>query len=443
MPGIRKLPWFFAGILFFPLTINIWPSPPISIPRVVIYTFLGTVFWLPKDFGREFNKYPIKSGTIFLFFMLLLITLFDKNGDAAKFFKMLDLFIKNFLVMFLTYYYVRSEKDVKYIYKVILWFLFAFCLYGLSNFFTKTNEYYNFFVNVFNGNNLANLYMASTERFRISSFAWHPIYYGFILAIFLLLTVYLIYQKNSDRGNKAFNIVLFFLLAINLLLTNSRTPLLAFLLGYGIYFLFTGSLKYKIKIVLFSGFLVSLILFFLPNTVKIFTDSVNTFTSHGAELKGSSIEMRLVQLNASLKQFNKSPITGNGIGYIKEGLGFSGDPTLSTSDSDFAGFESYFFKLLIEQGLCGMVGNAVLFINLFAFFYHYARQKVSNEVGILSIAMLITFLAFIFGTGDMGSFILFMSVMGINMRYVMLLNESQDELVFEELAYLDEEYVTS
>src|SRR5258706_16064575 len=122
--GVKKLPWFFAGIMFFPVTINIWADPPISIPRLVIYALLGTLFM--ENRAKEFKTYPFKFSTIFLFIMFFCISVFDRAGSISKIFKMSDLFIKNFAVMFLTYYYIRSVKDAIYIIKIILLFFFFF-----------------------------------------------------------------------------------------------------------------------------------------------------------------------------------------------------------------------------------------------------------------------------------------------------------------------------
>ncbi len=280
------------------------------------------------------------------------------------------------------------------------------------------------------GFDVLDYFTLSTQRFRINSFAWHPIYYGFILSIAILLNLYIYYWKKDENQRKQFNIIMFFLLLINLLLTNSRTPLLAFFAGFSIFFLFAINWNFKFRIILSGCILVCLIVFFVPNSIKLFTESLNTFSSQGSELTGSSVEMRLNQLNASVKIFEKSPLTGNGFDYISEGLGYSSDPSKSKSSDDFAGFESYFFKLLIEQGLCGMIGHAVLFISLFIFFYHSSRKKETIILSILNTAMLTTFLVFIFGTGDMGSFIFFMSIMGVTVKYTMLLNNSTS-------AYLD------
>ena len=142
----------------------------------------------------------------------------------------------------------------------------------------------------------------------------------------------------------------------------------------------------------------------------------------------SSIEMREAQLAASIAVFNLSPIHGNGFEYISENLGFTRDKDTRTSDSDFAGFESYAYVLLIEQGLCGIVGNAVFFASLL-FFQLRLYKKVTpfgKKLIVLNISILLTFLLFIFGTGDIGTFLFMNAIMGMNLKGIMLLRKPKN-----------------
>ena len=424
-PGIKKLPWFFAGIMFFPLTVNIWPSPPISIPRLAVYSLFASTFFLHKDWYKEYKAFPLKSATFFLFIMLLLIGIFNPVDLFSRFFVPIDLFIKNFLVVFLVYYHIKSVEDAKYMFKVILNFFIVFCIYGLSIFITKENQYYTLISNTFGSIDIPNYFMGYLGRFRISSFAWHPIYYGFLLSIGIFLNIYFTFLQGDNKRMKWYNLILFLLLFSNLLLTNSRTPMIAFLGGAGILFLFGLNWRLKLQILIFGGIMGVATLATIPSASDLIVESINTFSDDGSEMEGSSLDMRITQMNASLNEFNKSPILGNGYGYIGRGLGYSADKSKSSSDEDFAGFESYSYKLLIEQGLAGMLGNLVFFISLFSFFYKKSKKEDVEKISLLTISMLIVFLIFIFGTGDMGTFIICMSVIGINVKLACLLNEQR------------------
>jgi hypothetical protein len=143
--------------------------------------------------------------------------------------------------------------------------------------------------------------------------------------------------------------------------------------------------------------------------------------------------MRDAQLAASFLLFNKSPYFGNGFGYISEDLGFSGKGTSTTKVDELYGFESYMYKLLIEQGIAGIVGNLIFFGTIFSFLIK-VRKKVSDygrSIVYITISMCITFLFFIFGTGDLGAFMFFMALLGVNFRVIILSKKQEMCLNYE------------
>jgi hypothetical protein len=78
--------------------------------------------------------------------------------------------------------------------------------------------------------------------------------------------------------------------------------------------------------------------------------------------------------------------------------------------------------LLIEQGSIGIFANLYFFIFLFRYLFK-TRSKVDllgQKLIYLSVSMTITFLIFIIGTGDMGAFMVFMALLGINLKGIQL-----------------------
>ncbi|HVW15541.1 MAG TPA: O-antigen ligase family protein [Mucilaginibacter sp.] len=266
--------------------------------------------------------------------------------------------------------------------------------------------------------------LGAIERPRISSFAWHAIYYGFLLNTGILLCAFFINVYSGGYGQKTKYVYLLILLLVNLVLVNSRTPLLALAFGFLVLFLWEFNLANKLRvgvlvIVLFSS------LVFIPKGRQIVSAAFSALTSTEQSYEeGSSLDMRIGQLQASYDLFKKKPVTGNGLYYIKETLGFSRDWNQSKSDKDLYGFESYVYELLIEQGLLGIIGNIFLFASLFIFFIknNISKNRGTKKLSLLGIALLVAYLSFIIGTGDMGSFPVFMIVMGITIKGIVLLN---------------------
>lgn len=421
--GSKRLKWFYIGLLFFPFSIILIDKPTITFPRLIIYVLLFATIKDFKYLRRQWSIFPFKTITIILALMLLCVGLFDSRLNLFfKLYRPAFTVIENFLILFLTFANIKNHEDFQKTYRTIMIAFFIMCIYGISNYFTRASEYSQFINSIYGIRDMANDNMSElSQRFRISSFTYHAIYYGFLLAIAIEMLIYQFFSPRYFKINY-FMIICGILLVINLVLVNSRTPLVA--LGVGVLLFIVFGLKIRQKFRIAFASLILILGFSISNGTgpSIVSDTFDTFSSKGSKLHGSSVQMRLVQFNLSLNVFNKSPITGNGFSYITEGLGYSRNAEERTSDERFFGFESYSYILLIEQGMCGIIGNFIFFIGLFLYFFKASIRLSDPSLAIMSIAMLVTFLAFIFGTGDLGTFPFFMSIMGINAKatYLML-----------------------
>jgi hypothetical protein len=422
--GYKKLNWIFSGILFFPSSVVILTSPYITFPRFLLLLFFMVFVFQNNKLRSKFRNFPLFFSISLVFVCLLLIGLFDARIDLfSKISRPLFYFLENFIIVFLTYFYIKSIRDLKKIYNFIILCFVIYGLYGIINYITRVSLYSSFIAEIYNSTDFGNSYtIMGDSRFRIASFAWHPIYYGLLLALAISLLVFIYYEKYMQIYSKLFYITILGLLGVNLLWTNSRTPLVSLLIGLSFFYLFSIKLGNKVKIALIGVIVLFGIVSISPESLKLFDESINTFTSKGSKLEGSSVEMREMQMGASLLIFSKNPVFGNGFNYITEDLGFSSDENKRVSDSDFAGFESYIYRLLIEQGLVGIFANLFFFISLFIYLFK-TRKKVDllgKRIIYLSVSMTITFLLFIIGTGEMGTFMIFMALLGVNLKGIQL-----------------------
>lgn len=429
LPGVKKLPWFFAGILFFSPVAPIIETPNMSFPRLMIYVLLLTTFIGQKNWTGTFKKFPLRIPLILLFILFLCIGLFDTRlGIFLQIYRPISYFLENFFVIFITYYYIRSVNDAIQIYDFLVKIFFLFAVYGLLNYVTKQNQYNALISNAYGIEDFADNYMTNgISRSRISSFTWHPIFYGFLIDMILILQIFMFTAVEKFKKN-IFHFIVFGLLFINLLMVNSRTPLYSLLLGVFVYILFAVNFTKKVVILIAFITLIPIALFVAPDSMKIIDKSVAVVTGQQKEREdGSSVEMRAAQLNASLRIFDQSPIVGNGFQYITEGLHFGNSKSKTAYQSTLGGFESYIYKLLIEQGLFGIFGNLVFFVTLIIWLLKkYSRvDALGSKVIIFSIGLTICFILFIVGTGDLGSFLFFMALMGINIRLVTLCDKSR------------------
>lgn len=291
------------------------------------------------------------------------------------------------------------------------------CIYGVFNYITKSNPYDLLIQSTYKSTSFFSYY-ANDIRFRINSTTAHPIYYGYLLGTIIIYI--LAYLYNKGETNKT-TIITLSLLIINLLLTNSRTPLVVFIIGLIALSFFSLSIQKKLQNILLLTLLSLVSYSFIPFVQEQVDNSLDIFITGGTKSDGSSMEMRNTQLLASLDQFNKSPIRGNGLSYIEEDLGWNNKN--KDVDSDFAGFESYIFQLLIEQGLIGIIITFALFLSIYRFFIKNMHSfKLLSGLGVSILSM---FIIFSTGTGTLGSWTITMGLLGVIIKTIEISNHKK------------------
>jgi hypothetical protein len=121
-------------------------------------------------------------------------------------------------------------------------------------------------------------------------------------------------------------------------MTNSRTPLISFLFGLVFFILLSLHLKLKIQIAILSILFCSA-LYTIPSVRDKINNTIDIFQKGGSQVSGSSLKMREMQLQASFLLFEKKPVSGNGLYYIEENLGYSSNEDKSMSSYDLQGFK--------------------------------------------------------------------------------------------------------
>lgn len=425
--GVRRLMWFFTGIIFFQHRIILFTFPTeMGFHRFLVFSLLIPELTHFKKSSRDVPRFPLFYPLVIVFIGFLLIGLLDFRINLfLQIYRPIDLFIQTFLVIFLTYNNIKKEADWSILIKFFAVCSVILCGYGFYNFFTKSNPYDNLISSSFNSLSSFDFYKnIFDERFRINSFVDHPIYYGYLLGIIFLLSFHAIFhQKKKPTFLYLLSIVITFL---NLLLTNSRTPLISFILGIACFILVGFPLKLRIQIALLA-IIFSCGIYTVPSAKDKINNTIDIFQKGGSQISGSSLRMREMQLQASFSLFEKKPISGNGLYYIEENLGYSSNEDKSMSSDDLQGFESYLYIIIIEEGIIGIILNIIFFGALFLFFLK--RKVISLEYSGLGLAITIMFLTFSIGTGTLGSWIITMGVLGIIIKKLELMTETSTPVI--------------
>lgn len=414
--GVSRLIWVFTGIIFLEDRILLLESPTrINPQRLLIYTLFLCELVNPNKLITYFKSFPLKVPMIILLFGLFCIGVFDSRHSAfLNLYRLIDDFIQTFLMVFLCYINIHKIEDWEKVLKSLFISSLILSLYGFYNFITKSNPLDKLIADSFNSESYINVYALFDGRFRVNSFVSHPIYYGYLAGILFLVTFYSFFFKKEYKK------ICFFLMPIiflNVILSNSRTSLLATFIGLLAFMLIAFNKIETIK-VLFICCLLFLIGYNLPFVKEKIDNTIDLFITGGEKTVGSSVPMRIIQFNASYYEFLKKPVFGNGFLYISETLGASDISENVTSDEEFGGFESYIFHLIIEEGVVGILINIIFFISLLRFFLK--KVVISKELAGLGFALTIMFLTFIIGTGALGAWPITMGLIGIIMKLVTL-----------------------
>ena len=151
----------------------------------------------------------------------------------------------------------------------------------------------------------------------------------------------------------------------------------------------------SIKAVLWTSIVSILIIFTLlinDKTSSVYYSILDVLLNGGEDVQGSSVELKIVQLNAALKYFYESPIWGHGIYFFQEYI-FS-----RFRSSQLAGLEGYGYRMLVELGVFMIIAFVIYFISII-----YSGYKCRNSSKLLSsvlIAQSAAFCVFLLLAGD-------------------------------------------
>ena len=276
---------------------------------------------------------------------------------------------------------------VAYILNVNIWTNYLSLLYD-------NDDRFAFFLNEVRGNLIG----------RTSGTFEHPLAWGQFWNIILCALV----VRKNEVSLKVFALLVVVSL-LNIYFSGSRAALLTALLTMGVLFF---SYKMK-KIAKIAAFAVAAAFFVVPNMSSKMVDYLETSiffwqkASQKTYIVGSSTDMRYDQYNAAVEIVMNNPI--GGMGFDLQNY----HEFLPGIYHRLMGYESVVIKLMVEQGLVGLVC-------FFVFFYYlcmYYIKRCPKEKRLLMVGFCCCYLFSALFTGVQGfSFLIFMLCLWIEQR---------------------------
>lgn len=392
---------------------------PIVRWSVLCFLFVNLFFNYDR-FVSLFRSFPLRNVILFCIVASLAIGVFDfRLSVFEKFYSPFREITETYFILFLGFVGIFKPNDLIRFRKPLLLILLAITIYGVYNYLSQSNPYYEFVVShFFKGgdkdlNSKISILNFDGFRYRASSTFNMSFNYGYASS---LLAVFFLHALSCAQHFKSWYFVGIICGLIGSFICSSRTVMLAVLMALAVYILLYYNLTVKIRVITIA-FLVSLTAYLIIPAVTENIDNTLGVFSGNDQLGGSTVSMRERQLLGAVSYFMQSPILGNGYEYINRELGWA-DRDNAVLDDDMKGFESIIYQIMIEKGLIGLV--SYLFLNLSLLYYFMTKLGVDRGLSSLGISIVVLFLVFSIGTGPLGSWPITMLFLGAIIKVIQI-----------------------
>lgn len=378
------VPYLQFKIAGFPLSYNL------------VNTILLAVFLYQSIIKKRYIlNYQVLNPFLFLFLSLLLLSLFtwgmpwniQLNSWRATF---MQSCILSFIVWNLA---LTDQKSLNYfkwsfIISITIAGIYALFLMQMEGF----NPYTSLVSNYFGIMDIAEDYSTVESRLdfstagKIQSTMFHPMTWSLILC-FSIIIFSVMYLKTKDKKFW----ILIGLVGFNILISGVRTGIAALTIGF-IYFLIRSRKIQLIILTLIVLTVLSLVIQSndsLSNLFASFTD----VSGQKSEVRGSSISMRLGQLQGAIAEIKGHELAGKGYGWTGYYMSQNG------AHPKLLAFESLLFMIICNSGYIGMLIWLFFFLLLYRLHRKILIQKMDT---FLMDTFIITYAAYAIGTGDYG-----------------------------------------
>lgn len=291
-----------------------------------------------------------------------------------------------FLIFIIVLYFVQFSDRICF-FKIIRNFLAICSILGILEYITK----FQFYRNLITVDNIERTYqiygIPGTPNYRLILFFGHPIYFSIFLNIFLILLIYLPFNK------KIINIFFGFIGLICLILTQSRSSWISLIIVLILY-LFNSHKINKIKLsriiqILFSILILITFIYilfyinpaFFQSISTILTDRINTILISPETASGARL--------ANLSLINYVPsiimiIFGGGNGYALSLLKMH--PTV---DGWTNAVDNQYLTFLLDYGIIGLL-IFLYFVIICIKTFFMSKDKINKMIILLILSILIT-----------------------------------------------------
>lgn len=356
----------------------------------LVNTLLLVVFVISCNRGKKFSP-SFKPFLPFLFLFIAQLMEMPFQDDVPLNFS-LNFFRQEFMNCLILPFVIwnYSIKDPQLIAQLRNTVIISICIaFGYGLFLTTTNGLnpYLMLIMAANGAEWNARYAAigGGRMFgRISSVFNHPMTYG----LFLGMALVYIYSIRTHL-NKYVNLLLIFGIIAAIFLCGIRSPIGALFVTILIFLLLNHKAKLMIQVA-FAACLCYAIISSVPE-LNHYVGSI--FSDDNSTVQGSSLEMRLNQLQGCIHEIKDNPLFGKGYGWTVYYHENYGDHPIIYA------FESLAYVVLCNTGFLGVV---IWIIFLLKTFMNIKRNTYTKDSLINSLVLTTYYIVYSLITGEYG-----------------------------------------
>lgn len=313
---------------------------------------------------RQIHYLPYSFCIIYLLISLLLIPFKESKITIQLYYITYDIAIVLFFPI--ATWNILLERDCIALYRKTL--LFCIVIAGVYGLFLLTTDGFNPWTMLFsvlqgNGAESWSRYYADDNRIfgRISSVFFHPMHYAAFLGFSLF---YVVYIKNL-LSKKTFYFIISILI-VNMITCGVRSVLVAIIVSIIIYLILKKNYRVTIHVFLLVA-IVSVIAISIPG-LDSYVGSIFS-KPENSSVGGSSVEMRLTQLEGAFDEISNNVLFGKGYGWCREYI------IQNNSHPILLGFESILFVVLCNNGVIGLFLYAMFGLLYYLYVKHHVIKR--------------------------------------------------------------------
>lgn len=387
---------FKLGVILFLVYFFLQPFSVVNIgfmiisnPILNLILLLAFIFHfkIKNNFGISFKPF---TPFIYYYILILILCLFRNELSFNEKFKYYSIDVFSLILPIVIWNLVKinkiSTKTIVYILLIIsgVILVYGLCLLKLDG----LNPYVFYLAKLNNVEIMENQFGVSQNRMmaKISSVFPHPMTYGLFLGMILHFILF-----YKDKIHKAVLLTFLITIVISIFTCGIRTPIASLFFSFIFFSLYNRNFK-----ILFSSFILIILSYYILIRIPGVSETVlSIIDSDSSNVSGSSIQMRLEQLNGVFNEIKGSELLGNGYGWTNNYLSTKG------IHPDILAFESIIFVLLCNTGFIGMFLWLFLYVKVVKNILVLFKDRLKRS---LLLSLIVYYISYAAITGEYGYF---------------------------------------